>query len=381
MGSRIICFGGIIRKKRNGGDLMKKNILIVDDSALMRRLLSDIIESDDRFRIAGVVRNGESALRELENKSEEYDVVLLDFFLPDMNADELLQKLSMRRLRAKVIIISGIIKEDAMEVIRALEDGAFDFVTKPESFSFTRSNGFAERLLACVELATSTSEQSSAFVVKQEKKVKKPISINSNHVKKKGSVRGEKLVALACSTGGPKALHQVIPKLPKNMDAPMVIVQHMPKGFTNSLAMRLNEMSQVEVKEAVNGDVLKKGCVYIAKGGMQMRVENDKGKKILRLTDEPARNGLRPCADIMYESLVGSDYQEIVCVVLTGMGGDGTAGIKQLNEKNNIYSITQTAETCTVYGMPKVFYESGLADEVVPLSKIADAIGKRVGVQ
>ena len=93
------------------------------------------------------------------------------------------------------------------------------------------------------------------------------------------------------------------------------------------------------------------------------------------------RNGLRPCADIMYGSLVGSDYQEIVCVVLTGMGGDGTAGIKQLNEKNNIYSITQTAETCTVYGMPKVFYESGLADEVVPLSKIADAIGKRVGVQ
>lgn len=361
---------------------MKKNILIVDDSALMRRMLSDIIESDDRFRVAGVVRNGESALRELEENSEKYDVVLLDFFLPDMNADELLQKLSMRRLRAKVIIISGIIKEDAMEVIHALEEGAFDFVTKPESFSFSRSGGFAERLLTCVELAISSSDESSAFYIKEKKKGKKPISINSNHnKKKKGSVRGEKLIALACSTGGPKALHQVVPKLPKNMDAPMVIVQHMPKGFTNSLAMRLNEMSQVEVKEAENGDVLKKGCVYIAKGGMQMRIEDDKGKKILRLTDEPARNGLRPCADIMYESLVGSDYQEIVCVVLTGMGGDGTAGIKKLNKKNNIYSITQTAETCTVYGMPKVFFESGLADEVLPLAEIAEAIGKRVGVQ
>ena len=364
---------------------MAKKILIVDDSALMRRVLSDIIEKDGRYHVDAIARDGKSALAQIQANPNRFDVVLLDFFMPDMNADELLQLLAKTKMSAKVIIISGVIKEDAMEIIHALEHGAFDFVTKPENFRLAKEDSFEKKILRCIELAGSGEDTTAAVPAETSQPVKKltrPNSINlSNHRKQKGSVRGEKLIALACSTGGPKALHQVIPKLPRNIDAPMVIVQHMPKKFTKSLADRLNEMSKVHVKEAEDGDLLQKGTVYIAKGGAQLRIESARGGYIVRETDEPARNGLRPCADIMYESLVGSGFKEIVCVVLTGMGGDGTAGIKKLNAKNNIYSITQTADTCTVYGMPKVFYESGLADEVLPLDKIADAIWKHVGVQ
>ena len=161
----------------------------------------------------------------------------------------------------------------------------------------------------------------------------------------------------------------------------MLLVQHMPKGFTNSLAMRLNEMSQVQVKEAADGDILKKGWVYIAPGGKQMRVKKEGSNYKIVTTDEPERDGLRPCANIMYESLAGSDFDEITCVVLTGMGADGTMGIGALSEKNKIYVISQDEASSVVYGMPKAVAEAKLSDEVQPLDKIAEAVIKNVGVQ
>lgn len=363
---------------------MLKNVLIIDDSALMRRVLSGIIDKDKRFKVVDIARNGSMALSLIEANPKKYDIILLDFFMPDMNGDVLLQKISNISLDAEIILISGIIKEDAMEVIHALENGVFDFVTKPNDFSQARGEDFSTKLLERIELAANALDEKRqrARTMNTPKRGERSSIINkSKEIKQKGVVRGEKIVALACSTGGPKALHQLVPKLPANLDAPMVIVQHMPKGFTNSLAERLDEMSEIRVKEAEDGETLNKGTVYIAKGGSQLRIMENKGQHVIKLTDEPARNGLRPCADIMYESLVESRFAEIVCVVLTGMGGDGTAGIKQLNTKNNIYSIAQNAETCTVYGMPKVFFESGLADEVLPIQDIARAIGKHVGVR
>lgn len=175
-------------------------------------------------------------------------------------------------------------------------------------------------------------------------------------------------------------MQSVIPKLPKDLDAPVVLVQHMPKGFTNSLAARLNEMSQVEVKEAADGDILQKGWVYIAPGGKQMRIQKSGTNYKIVTTDEPDRDGLKPCANIMYESLVGSSFDEITCVVLTGMGADGTMGIGALGEKNNIYVISQDEATSVVYGMPRAVAEAKLSDEVQPLEKIADAVTKNVGV-
>lgn len=372
---------------------MKKNILIIDDSALMRRLISDIINNDNRFNIADIAHNGLEAFDMITVNPKKYDAILLDINMPRMNGIQLLEQLNKLKLRLKIIIVSTLAKEGAKETIRCLELGAFDFVTKPESLMEAKDDIFRNKIIAALELALSLESTSieKAKLVKPEEKIEKPeekiekpaISrIISKVVKRPHMVvdkKAKKLVALACSTGGPRALHQVIPKLPKSLDAPMIVVQHMPEGFTNSLAQRLNEMSELTVKEAETGDVLRKGYVYIAKGGCQLRVIKGMDGYVLSVTEECARNGLKPCADILYESLVDTDFDDITCVILTGMGGDGTLGIKQLNEKNNIYVVAQDAATCTVYGMPKVIFESGLVDEVVSLECVAEAITKNVG--
>lgn len=358
---------------------MKKNILIIDDSALMRRVLSDIINSDERFQSKASAANGLEGLELLQKSGKEFDAVLLDINMPMMNGIELLEELKQRKIKATVIIVSTLARKDASETIRALELGAFDFITKPESYVEVKSNTFSERLLDCLCTATKTEPRTEKEVVLPLLQPKEVHPVKAPEQLPQGS---KKLVALACSTGGPKALHMVIPKLPANLDAGVLIVQHMPSGFTKSLADRLNELSQVTVKEAQDGDILTKGTVYIAKGGYQMRLIKCKDQNYrLAVTQEPARHGLLPCADIMYESLVNTDFDQITCVVLTGMGADGTSGISQLNKKQNIYVIAQNEETSIVYGMPKMIKDAGLVDKVVPLNEVSDAIIKNVGVR
>ena len=371
----------------------KKNILIIDDSALMRRVLSDIINSDERFMVCDVASNGLEAYDKITLNPKLYDVILLDINMPKMNGIEFMEEINRLKLKLTVIVVSTIAVDGAAETIRLLELGAFDFVTKPNSFSEAKENTFQENVLSCLACAAGFTGLESRNNKRQKiPQTPKPkgndttpvISVKETVLRKPHKAVGSnarKLVALACSTGGPKALQQVVPYLPKNMDAPMLIVQHMPVGFTETLAGRLNELSELTVKEAADGDVLQKGTVYVAKGGSQLRVSKRGSEHVLSVTDEPARNALRPCADIMYESLLESDYDDITCVVLTGMGRDGTVGIKQLNDKRNIYVIGQEASTCTVYGMPRALCESGLADEMVPLSEVAGAIIKNVGVR
>lgn len=372
--------------------LRKKNILIVDDSALMRRLISDIINSDERFSVIDTAMNGLEAFDLVTLNPKKYDAIILDINMPKMNGIQFLEQLEKVRVKQKIIIVSTIAKEGAKETIRCLELGAFDFVTKPESYIEAKEETFKTRILSVLLVATgfdpvfsSVSGQAKSVPTFDKGLTIARQPLNSDKMAKtphKQVGRGaKKLIALACSTGGPKALQQVIPLLPANLDAPLVLVQHMPAGFTQSLAQRLDEMSQVTVKEAAHGDILKKGHVYIAKGGYHMRVIKKGGNYQISLSDEPAIGGLRPCADIMYESLVNSDYDDIICVVLTGMGADGTSGVKQLNGKKNIYVIAQNEATCTVYGMPKVVAETGLVDDVVPLDGIANAITKNTGVQ
>ncbi len=370
---------------------MKKNILIIDDSALMRRVLSDIINSDERFQAAEVAVNGLEGLNLLQSRARDFDAVLLDINMPKMNGLELLEQLRKQGIKATVIIVSTIAKQDAQETIRALELGAFDFVTKPESYMEVKSNSFSDRLLECLSIALKAEAVAAVKPTRgEEKEPPRPdtgrtltvMEMVRTAASQKSSRNADKLVALACSTGGPKALHTVLPNLPANLDAGILVVQHMPGGFTKSLADRLNELSSLKVKEAEDGDILTKGTVYIAKGGYQMRLKKREDHTYcISVTKEPARHGLLPCADIMYESLVGSDFEEITCVVLTGMGGDGTAGIKQLRKRQNIYVIAQDEETSVVYGMPKVVKDAGLVDEVAALSQVPDAIIKNVGVR
>lgn len=367
-----------------------KKILVVDDSALMRRVIFDIINQDRNLHVEKYATNGLDAL-DLLVSGEKFDAIVLDINMPKMNGIEFLRELRKRGMHEKVLIVSTLAKEGAKETIQALELGAFDFVTKPDSLAIAKGNLFSNLLLDMLYAAVNLPRRKLDNEVKQEKSsISKTHSIfgkplqgdTSRHSKKPLGSAAKKIVALACSTGGPKALQYVIPFLPANLDAAVLIVQHMPEGFTASLSNRLDELSRIKVKEAAHGDILEKGTVYLAKGGSQMRlIEKGRTQHVLSVTAEEARNGLRPCADIMYESLVGSSFDEITCVVMTGMGADGTKGIIQLEQKNKIYVIAQDEETSTVYGMPKAIADAKAVDEVVGLREIADAITKHVGVR
>lgn len=193
-------------------------------------------------------------------------------------------------------------------------------------------------------------------------------------------LRGKKIVAVASSTGGPRALQEFIPLLPSNLNAPVVLVQHMPAGFTKALSERLNQISSINVTEAVEGETIEKGHVYIAAGGKHMNVFNNGINHVIRYSDEPYREGVKPCANYMYESLIDSNFDEVVCVVLTGMGADGTVGIKALSEKKKTTIVVQNEETCTVFGMPKAVLREGLTTKSMDLQAIAKEIIQNVGV-
>ncbi len=384
-----------------------KNILVVDDSALMRRVVSDIINAEKQLHAEWFASNGLEALDILE-AGNAVDAIVLDINMPKMNGIEFLREMNRRKYHTKVLIVSTLAREGGKETIEALELGAFDFVTKPTSLAVAKGPSFSRiltwMLLAATGLSTEgITEHIEHQVTEDAAKPARPVQMQRTKFATSRSERvlpsglkgdrsrhstaplgkdANKLIALACSTGGPKALQSVVPHLPENLDAAVLIIQHMPEGFTASLAKRLDELSHVTVKEAEHGEVLQKGTVYIAKGGSQMRVvEKNKRLHSLSVTVEEARNALKPCADITYESLMKSSFDEITCVVLTGMGADGTQGILQLEKTNKIYVIAQDEETCTVYGMPKSIAQADAVDEVVPLGSVAWAITKHVGVQ
>ena len=351
---------------------MKKNILVVDDSALVRRIICDIINSDENFQATDFCRDGLEAYERLKVKS--YDGVVLDVNMPRMDGLQLLERLQKEGIKAKVVMVSTLTTKDAEVTILAMERGAIDFVTKPSNVIEAKGEVFKKQLLSVLTAVYDTQ------VYKRNTPVSPKLVTAVKHIK---PVRTDKkLVALACSTGGPKALQSVIPYLPKNLDAPMVLVQHMPPGFTKSMADRLNELSEISVKEAQEGDILEKGHVYVAPGGKHMEVVKMRdGSHRIALNDMPPIGGLRPCANIMFDSLTKTDYDEIICIVLTGMGADGTNGILSLNRKKPIHVIAQDAQTCVVYGMPRAIAEAGMVDEVVPLTAVAKTIIKNVGVK
>lgn len=375
---------------------MKKNILVVDDSALMRRLMCDIIQSDERFHVEDTARDGLEAYELLKKK--QYDAVILDINMPRMSGLELLEQLRRDGIRAQVVMASTLTKDGARETIKALELGAVDFVTKPGNFIEAKGTQFRELLgnvlvaAICEQKNLQTAAAQFRILQRRETPERKPVQPSqplhpirplqpevpaSPVVGKTGS--GSRVVAIACSTGGPKSLQSVLPYLPRNLDAPVLLVQHMPVGFTATLAERLNDLSAIKVKEAEDGEPLEKGCVYIAPGGRHLTCVRAGDRHRIALTDDPPRDALRPCANIMYESLMDCAFDEVTCVVLTGMGADGTKGIQQLETKKRIYVIAQDEATSVVYGMPRAVAQAGLTDRIVPLQAVANEITKNVG--
>jgi len=355
-----------------------KKILVVDDSALMRRVLCDIINADDRFQVVDEANNGEVALELL--KVNTYDAVVLDVNMPKMDGIELLKELKKCGIKARVLMASTVTIQGAKVTMEALELGALDFIHKPDWAYRCKTDEFTEHFLNLLEgVCRAKLVETSAR--RQKKADESRVSVETIVRRNTQKLTGRRIIALACSTGGPKALQSVIPYLPEDMKAPMVLVQHMPVGFTESLANRLDSLSKVKVVEAKEGDVLQDGCVYIAKSGMHMNLVRKGADTVVHYSDEPTREGVKPCANYMYESLADSDYDEVVCVVLTGMGADGTEGIAHLKEKKKTYVITQNGETCVVYGMPRSVVRAGLSDQTVELPLIAQEIILHVGVK
>jgi len=366
---------------------MKKKILVIDDSALMRRVICDIINEDDRFEVADIAHDGVEGLKFILLK--QYDAIVLDVYMPRMTGLELLRELQKSNLSFNILVASTTTKEGARETLLALEYGALDFIQKPENIADTKSASFKNHFLMLLDVVSNVNakagkEKSASTYTKTEAMPQRKV-IND----RKGIVRAtqrtvshaNRVIAIAASTGGPKALQQVIPKIQKDIKAPILLVQHMPRGFTRSLAERLNELSEVFVKEAENGDILRDGYVYVAPGGKHMKVIMKGGDAVIHCTDEPTREGVKPCANYMFESLAESSFDEIICVVLTGMGGDGTAGIINLASQKRVRVVAQDEETCAVYGMPKSIVATGLVDTVVPIELVADEIIKNVGVR
>ncbi len=346
---------------------MKKNILIIDDSALMRRIMSDIIDKTEQYQVVAAASNGEQGLQ-LIHQLESIHLIFLDMYMPKLNGVDVLKRMKEEHITIPVVVFSTVVERSSSDTIEALSLGAIDFIKKPENI-LVNMESFRRKVMNVFSFLEDGTEESSV-IVKERK----------HPVQPENSLGRGKLVALACSTGGPKALQEVIPYLPRELDAPVLIVQHMPEGFTESLANRLNDISLISVREAADGDILENGMVYVAKGGRHMRIVYDHGKHRIQLGQDEPVGGLRPYANYMYESLVQSNYNEIICVVLTGMGADGTKGIGALSQKKNVYVISQDRESCVVYGMPKMIAQSGLSDEIVPLNKIAQVIVKKTGV-
>ena len=265
-----------------------------------------------------------------------------------------------------VVMISSL----SDRVFDAMNAGAVDFVAKPTS---TERRAIEEFIRT--ELPVKIKIASIAKIHRRRTHAE---VVNALHIQKPTGKCD--LIAIGASTGGTEATVDVLQGLHKDVPG-IVVVQHMPAGFTKSLAVRLNEISNLDVKEAEDGDCLKKGTVYIAQGGKQCEViEDAQGNLILSENDKPARGGLKPCADIFFESLVSCSVEHIVCGVLTGMGSDGCKGIRALKKSKDIQVVAQNEDTCVVYGMPRAVVQAGIVNEVVPLEDVADTMIKHIGV-
>lgn len=340
-------------------------VLVVDDSAFMRKVISDMLKRHPGINVVATARNGQDALE--KRKELRPDVITLDVEMPIMNGLETL-KLLMDDDPCPVVMVSSTTKEGAQNTLLAMEYGAIDFVTKPSGAISLDIGKVEEQIIAKVIQASKAN-------VFREK-----VKITPGQVKERArrikSTNKNKIIAIGTSTGGPRALKDVIPKLPATIAAPIVIVQHMPPGFTLSLAERLNSLSNVTVKEASDGETLINGTAYIAPGGFHLSVKKIGNQSVLHLHKEEPRRGHRPSVDVMFESLAEIKDIETVAVIMTGMGADGTEGLIKLKQAANCYAIAEAEESCVVFGMPKSAIKTKLVDEVVHVNQISDCISR-----
>jgi len=347
-------------------------VLVVDDSAFMRRVLQNMIETDPGMYVAGSARNGADALKKAEELNP--DVITLDVEMPVMDGLTALEKLLQQDDYA-VIMVSSHTQKGKSATIKALELGAFDFISKPVNVYSMPSDEIRTELVEKIRLAYRSRKTGRCAAKPADKTV--PLTAGGAEMAREMKY----LVAIGISTGGPRALSSILPMFPADLPAAIVVVQHMPEGFTKSLASRLNEISCLTVKEAADNELLRPGVVYIAPGSHHLTIRSDGGKARIALSDQPPLGGFRPSVDVLMRSIADSDLTDIIAVIMTGMGSDGTKGLIELRQKKNPYIIAQDESTSIVFGMPKVAIESGVVDEVAPLTEIPGRIMNHMGVR
>ncbi|WP_342496376.1 chemotaxis response regulator protein-glutamate methylesterase [Bacillus sp. FSL K6-3149] len=345
-------------------------VLVVDDSAFMRKLISDFLSAEQEIEVVGTARNGEDALKRIKELNP--DVVTLDVEMPVLNGTEALKQILAEHDLA-VIMVSSQTKQGKDLTIHCLELGAFDFVTKPSgsiSLDLHKVRGqIVERVLAA-----GLSRKRTEVQVSPKPVMKPPIPVVTPRPQavKSGSLR--KIISIGTSTGGPRALQRVVTKLPKDIEAPILIVQHMPAGFTASLATRLDHLSQISIKEAQDGDIAKNGVAYIAPGGMNMSLHEQGASLVIRLSPEDTESRHKPSVNYLFESISHIKGYEKIAVIMTGMGSDGTEGVKKMVASGHTKVIAEKEESCVVFGMPKSVIKAGLAHETRHVDDIAHAI-------
>lgn len=340
----------------------KIKVLIVDDSSYMRFVLHKILSSHPQIEVVDMAQDGIEAVKKICDLKP--DVVTLDIEMPKLNGIGVLEKLKEKNVRLPVIVFSRIAEEGADVTLKALELGAVDFMTKPGGMEGLTLDNVQKELIQKIKLFSRIDPDNIRRSNGYQNAGLTSRSLDREKIQLKN------VIVIASSTGGPSALQKVIPGIPWNFPACVLIVQHMPPAFTKSLSERLDAMSRIEVREAQEGDKIMPAIAYLAKGGYHMRVNED-GR--LNLTLEPAVNGVRPAADITMECAAKIYGKKTVGVVLTGMGYDGTKGcyfIKKAGGK----TIAEDAKTCVVAGMPLSLVKSGNADVTAPLDKVAGEI-------
>lgn len=386
-----------------GHGAMSLRVLVVDDSAAFGRIIKQALESIAGVEVAKLCRGGRAALDHMQGDAP--DLVTLDIEMPDMNGLEVLQEMRQRGMRTPVVVVSSVSERARDLTIRALELGALDFVQKPEGANGEESlAALRERLAPLVSAACHRKEVQSilrgepngqatpAKVCSPAPRIAAPAvrpmppAVNDagaltdtvSRMSRLAMRTKPAMVLIGVSTGGPEALARLIPKLPVSLGIPVLIVQHMPPLFTQSLAKKLDSCSALRVKEAEEGEIALAGHVYLAPGGSHLKIAAGTQRDIvLQITSDPPENNCRPAVDYLFRSAAVAFPGRCVAVILTGMGRDGTLGLRLLRASGCL-SIAQDEASCTVFGMPKEAINAGVVDIVAPLESIASEIIKAV---
>lgn len=348
-------------------------VLVVDDSALIRQMLTRALALDPRIEVVGIARNGSEAIEKAVELAP--DVITLDIEMPELSGLEALPFL-MKRTDARVVMLSSLDSPDV--TYQALSCGAVDFVRKPSEGIASSLAELSDHLLKKIRTAYRVDP------AKRKETVLEPPEADGGAPEARPRVAPARvidhLVVMAASTGGPPALERVVSGLTPDLPAAYLIVQHLPSGFTSSLARRLAKASELSVEEACEGTIVRPGAAYLAPHGFHMRVEGSTVLPRLTLEDSPPLHGVRPAADPLFESAAEFMGSDVVGVVLTGMGADGAQGLARVRERGG-ETIIQNEETSVVWGMPGAAHRRGAARHVVPLELIAAEVRRAVRSQ